>query len=188
MRPSILDVLSTFFFSFLQISGTLTLERLIETEALVQADQQLNDRITRLLAQAVEQCGKPVAEIARLSKLKRDTLRRSLAGDRTISIGETVAILEAAGLRGEQALVLMLIAGEDFALARSGGRLAEFLDELFRRMPLEICSELGADVDELRPRWAVGTARLLARTLMQHVSELNRRGDAIGERLALPPT
>lgn len=149
------------------------------------AAHPLEIRITRLLAQAVEQSGKPVAEIARIAGLNRDTLRRSLSGDRNASLGEAVAILDAAGLSGEQALFLMLIAGGEFALARSGTPVGEFLELLFRRAPNEICNQLGQDVNELRPRWAGGTAALLARTLAQHVGELARRGDAIGERQTL---
>lgn len=149
------------------------------------ADHSLESRITRLLAQAVEQSGKPVAEIAQKAGLKRDTVRRSLSGNRNASLAEAVAILDAAGLPGEQAVFLMLIAGDEFALARSGSTLAEFLELLFRCAPNEICDQLGPDVNELRPRWAGGTAALLARTLAQHVGELARRGDAIGERQTL---
>lgn len=149
------------------------------------AAHSLEIRITRLLAQAVEQSGKPVAEIARTAGLKRDTVRRSLSGDRNASLAEAAAILDATGLPGEQALFLMLIVGDEFALAHSGTTLGEFLELLFRRAPNEICDQLDQDVNELRPRWAGGTAALLARTLAQHVGELARRGDAIGERQTL---
>lgn len=149
------------------------------------ADHPLDIRITRLLAQAVEQSGKPIAEIARAAGLKRDTVRRSLSGDRNASLAEAVAILDATGLPGEQALFLMLIVGNEFALAHSGTTLGEFLELLFRSAPNEICDQLDQDVNELRPRWAGGTAALLARTLAQHVGELARRGDAIGERQTL---
>lgn len=138
-----------------------------------------------MLAQAVEQSGKPVAEIARTAGLKRDTVRRSLSGDRNASLAEAAAILDATGLPGEQALFLMLIVGNEFALAHSGTTLGEFLELLFRSAPNEICDQLDQDVNELRPRWAGGTAALLARTLAQHVGELARRGDAIGERQTL---
>lgn len=149
------------------------------------ADHPLEIRIVRLLAQAVEQSGKPIAEIARVAGLKRDTVRRSLAGDRSTTLSEAAMILDAAGLVGEQALFLMLVAGDEFALAWAGGTLAQFLETLFRRVPREICDQLGDNVNELRPRWAGGTAALLARTLAHHVGELARRGDAIGERQTL---
>lgn len=148
-------------------------------------DHPLEIRIVRLLSQAVQQCGKPMAEIARLTGMKRDTVRRSLAGDRNATLSEAVMILDAAGLAGEQALFLMLVAGDEFVLEWAGGTLAEFLETLFRRVPSEICNQLGENVNELRPRWAGGTAALLARTLAQHVGELARRGDAIGERQTL---
>ena len=163
----------------------LAQERLMRNETSVHADHPLEIRIVRLLAQAVEQSGKPIAEIARVAGMKRDTVRRSLAGDRNATLSEAVMILDAAGLTGEQALFLMLVAGDEFSLAWAGGTLAEFLENLFRRVPGEICDQLGDNVHELRPRWAAGTAALLVRTLAQHVAELARRGDAIGERQTL---
>ena len=51
------------------------------------------------------------------------------------------------------------------------------------RAGVEIAEQLGEDMSELRPRWAKGTAKMLARTLSQHIADLNRRGDAIGDRL-----
>ena len=139
-------------------------------------------RITRLIGRAVKESGKSYSEIARLAGLKRDSLRRSLTGERPVTLDEVVLILEASDLAGEETLLLLLLVGEDFALARAGTGPAQFLGELFKRAPLEIVEQLGEDIDELRPRWAHGTAKLLARTLTQHIADLNRRGDAIGER------
>lgn len=62
---------------------------------------------------------------------------------------------------------------------------AEFLGKLFKGTIVEIVEQFVVDVDELRPRWTVGTAKLLACTLAQHIGEATRRGDAIGERHAL---
>ena len=70
------------------------------------------------------------------------------------------------------------------ASRRSGTSAARFLGELLRLAPAEIVAELGDGFDDLKPRWALGTAKMLARALSQHVAELNRRGDAIGERFA----
>lgn len=174
-----------FFLLSYTLHVALAQGRLIRNETAVHADHPLEIRIVRLLARAVDQSGKPIAEIARLAGLKRDTVRRSLAGDRNATLSEAVMILDAAGLAGEQALFLMLVAGDEFALAWASSTLAEFLETLFRRVPREICDQLGDNVNELRPRWAGGTAALLARTLAQHVGELARRGDAIGERQTL---
>jgi hypothetical protein len=144
----------------------------------------LQARISRLLQRAVTASGKPASEIARLSGMKRDSLRRSLSGERPFTIGEALAILDAANHAGEETLLLLLLAGEDFALAQGGTGPARFLGELFRRAPVEIIEQLGDNIEELRPRWANGTAKLLARTLNQHILDINRRGDSIAERFS----
>ena len=141
-------------------------------------------RVARLIERAVKESGKSHSEIARLAGIKRDSLRRSLSGGRPVTLHEVVMILEASDLAGEETLLLLLLVGEDFAFARSGTGPARFLGELFKRAPIEIVEQLGEDIDELRPRWANGTAKLLAKTLVQHIAELNLRGDAIGERFA----
>jgi antitoxin HigA-1 len=148
------------------------------------SNSDLPARVARLLERAVRDSGKSNSEIARLAGIKRDSLRRTLDGVRPATLGEAITILDASDLSGEETLLLLMLVGEDFALARSGSGAAQFLGELFKRAPIEIVEQLGADIDELRPRWANGTAKLLARTLSQHVAELNRRGDAIGERFA----
>lgn len=142
----------------------------------------LHARTARLLECAVAECGRSQSEIARRAGLKRDTLRRSLSGARAVTLPEVLAILDAAKLPGEQTLLFMLLAGEEFALERSGTSAAEFLVEFLRRVPLEVVEHLGDEFNELRPRWALGTAKMLARTLSQHVADLNRRGEAIGDR------
>ena len=142
----------------------------------------LPSRVARLIERAVTESGKSYSEIARVAGIKRDSLRRSLSVGRPVTLYEAVMILEACDLAGEETLLLLLLVGEDFALARSGTGAAQFLGELFKRAPLEIVQALGENIDELRPRWANGTAKLLARTLSQHIIDLNRRGDAIGER------
>lgn len=146
----------------------------------------LHLRIARLLTLAVHESGQSTAQIARKAELKWDTVRRTLDGKRAATVPEIVAILAAAGFQGDETLKLMLLVGEDFALSRSGSDVARFLGEFLQMVPAEIVEQLGDDVDELRPRWANGTAKMLAKALSQHIAELNRRGDAIGERLLRP--
>ena len=124
---------------------------------------------------------RPTAQIARRAQLKWDTVRRTLDGKRAATIPEIVAILEAAGYQGDETLRLMLLVDDNFALTHAGSDAARFICELLQKVPAEIVEHLGDDVGELRPRWANGTAKLLAKTLSQHVADLNRRGDAIGE-------
>lgn len=144
------------------------------------SDNDLPSRVARLISRAVKESGKSSSEIARVAGIKRDSLRRSLSGERPVTLDEAVMILEASEFASEETLLLLMLVGEDFALTRSGTGAAQFLGEFFRRAPLEIVEQLGEDIDELRPRWANGTAKLLARTLTQHIADLNRRGDAIG--------
>jgi transcriptional regulator with XRE-family HTH domain len=146
---------------------------------------ELPARVARLLQRAAKECGKSNSEIARIAGIKRDSLRRSLSGDRPVTLNEVMDILEATENAGEETLLMLLVVGEDFALEQGGTAPARFLGELLRRAPTEIIEQLGDSIDELRPRWAVGTAKLLARTLQQHVSELNRRGDSIAERFSI---
>ena len=136
--------------------------------------------MAKLLGQAVKESGQSLAEIARLARIKRDTLRRIINGTRAATILDATAILEAAGLAGEQSLILMLLTDPDVALLRSGTAAGAFMCELMRHLPHEIIEQLGDNLEDLRPRWALGTAKMFARILGQHVADLNRRGDAIG--------
>lgn len=140
-------------------------------------------RIARLLKASVESSGRSQSEIARRAGLKRDRLRRSMSGEREATLNEALAILQACGNPSDRTLVFLLLTGEEFALANARSGLGEFLGEFLRLAPIEIAGCLQSNVEELRPRWAKGTAQLVARTLLQHVNELTRRGDAIGERL-----
>lgn len=149
---------------------------------------ELHHRITRLLGLAVSESGQSTAQIARNSRIKWDTLRRTLDGKRRPTICEIVAILEAIGLRGDDTLRLMFVLDDDLVVTRAGSDAARFLSDLLQTVPSEIVEQLGDDMHELRPRWAKGTAKMLARTLSQHIIDLNRRGDAIGERYSSAPT
>ena len=150
------------------------------------SNPSLTENIQRLLTNAVIASDRTTSEIARRAGMKRDSLRRSLANDRPVTLDEVVRILDASGYTGEDTLMLALLVGNDFALTRSGTSSARFLGELLRLAPAEIVAELGEGFEDLKPRWALGTAKMLARALSQHVAELNRRGDAIGERFAAP--
>lgn len=146
------------------------------------ANLDLSARVVRLIERAVRDSGMPVAEVARESEMKRDSLRRTLAGKRIPTLSEVLRVLDACGLAAEDTLLLLILVGEEFALSQRGSATAHFLGELFKRAPAQIIDQLGELAGELRPRWANGTAKLLARTLEQHIMDLNRRGDAIAER------
>lgn len=142
----------------------------------------LHLRVAQLLELAVRDSGLSTAQVARRAQLKWDTVRRTLDGKRAATIPEIVAILNATGHSAEESFRLMLLVDGDFAVSRVGSDAARFIGELMEAVPTEIIEQLGEDISELRPRWAKGTAKMLARTLSQHIAELNRRGDAIGDR------
>ena len=147
----------------------------------------LHFRVAQLLELAVRESGLSTAQVARRAQLKWDTVRRTLDGKRAATIPEIVAILNATGHSAEDSFRLMLLVDADFAVSRAGSDAARFIGELMQAVPTEIIEQLGEDISELRPRWAKGTAKMLARTLSQHIVDLNRRGDAIGDRFNGPP-
>ena len=142
----------------------------------------LHLRVAQLLELAVRDSGLSTAQVARRAQLKWDTVRRTLDGKRAATIPEIVAILNATGHSAEESFRLMLLVDGDFAVSRVGSDAARFIGELMEAVPTEIIEQLGEDISELRPRWAKGTAKMRARTLSQHIAELNRRGDASGDR------
>lgn len=147
----------------------------------------LHLRVAQLLELAVRESGLSTAQVARRAQLKWDTVRRTLDGKRAATIPEIVAILNATGHSAEDSFRLMLLVDGDFAVSQAGSDAARFIGELMQAVPTEIIEQLGEDISELRPRWAKGTAKMLARTLSQHIVDLNRRGDAIGDRFNGPP-
>ncbi len=155
----------------------------LQNESIMNAETNaIPIKLARLLKSSVEGCGRSQSEIARRAGLKRDRLRRSMSGEREATLSEALAILQACGNPSARMLVFLLLTGEEFALTYARSGLGDFLDEFLRLVPLEIAESLASDSEELRPRWARGTAKLLARTLHHHVAELSRRGDAIGEQ------
>lgn len=180
-----LDVPYLFFLLSYRVRAALAATMDSDSDSISDLDSEaLAPRLVRLLGRVVSESGKGLSEIARLSQMKRDSLRRTLAGQRDASLSEVLRILDACDHRGEETLLMFILIGEDFAISQRGSDTAGFIGELFKRAPTEIVAQLGELATELRPRWAHGTARLLARTLEQHVSDLTRRGDAIGDRPA----
>lgn len=64
-------------------------------------------------------------------------------------------------------------------LGNERGRVAH---GIFAPRSLRSGEQLSDEIDELRPRWADGTGKLIARNFSQHVADLNCRGEAIGGR------
>jgi DNA-binding phage protein len=136
--------------------------------------------ITRLLAQAVTNSGRSRREVARGAGMHKDVLSRTLNGVREPTIGEALAILRAIDLAPEQTLALALTAGEDAAIELMQTELAQFVGDLFCQVPQAIADQLGERIAEIRPRWARGTAKRIARLLSDHIAELARHDAAFG--------
>jgi hypothetical protein len=105
---------------------------------------------------------------------------RTLNGVREPTIGEALAILRAIDLAPEQTLALALTAGEDAAIELMQTELAQFVGDLFCQVPQAIADQLGERIAEIRPRWARGTAKRIARLLSDHIAELARHDAAFG--------
>ena len=142
---------------------------------------QAHADIARLLDAAVRQSGKSHCEIARRTGMKRDSVRRSLLGERPVGLLEALQILDAAGQPANETLLLGLMGGVDLASEWLDCDATRFLGELFRQLPQDFTAQLGTELHEIRPRWALGAARLLTRTLGAHIAELAARDQAIGD-------
>jgi antitoxin HigA-1 len=138
-----------------------------------------NARLAWTLARAVEGSARPRYEIARSAGLHKETLLRTLRGEKPISIGQAASILRACEVPANVVMALALAGHEELAAEWMHSEMGSFLDEFFVALPGSLRDALGDRVNELKPRWAHGAARMLAKTLTQHVADLDRRGDAL---------
>ncbi len=128
--------------------------------------------LLRVLSHAVTACGLSRREIARRAGMNNDTLHRVLAGGRAITVAEALQILEGTGLSAEAGLLLALFASEDVTLAWMEGGTLGYLGELFRSVPGAFVLQLGDRPAEIKPRWGVGSAALVARSVSDHINDL----------------
>ena len=137
--------------------------------------------IARLLDAAVRTSRQSHCEIARRAGMKRDSVRRTLTGERPVGLIEALRILKAADQPAEETLLLALMGGAELAAEWLDCDATRFLGELFRQLPQDFAAQLSEELHEIRPRWALGAARLLTRTLGAHIAELAARDQAIGD-------
>ena len=137
--------------------------------------RQVDAAVSLQLAAAVARAGKPRRDIAREIGIHRDSLRGITSGEIAASFGLVTCALEACGT---PPVVGMLAAG---SVDRSLGRWVEdqpsgeFLERLILALPGELAATLGDRTYDLRPSWALGTARLIGRTLVKHVDDIAER-------------
>lgn len=137
--------------------------------------QPANQRLARTLAHAVERAGKPRHRIASDAGIHRETLLRITRGERPIGLDEAGRILEACNAFPRATMILALTGQEDLAREWMGSEMGEFLEGFLVSLPGELDAALGERIGDLRPRWAVGTSRLVAKTLAKHVDEYAER-------------
>jgi antitoxin HigA-1 len=138
-----------------------------------------NARLAWTLTRAVEGSPQPRYAIARRAGLHKETLLRTLRGEKPISIEQAARILKACDVPGNIVMALALTGHEKFAAEWMHSDMGSFLEEFFAALPGSLEEALGDELHDLKPRWATGAAKLLARTLKLHVADLNRRGDAL---------
>lgn len=131
--------------------------------------------LSSLLAATVSNSGKTRIEISRKTSIHKDALRRILTGERAATLAEASRILTACGVDPKLALVLFILTDADQALHWTDTEIGDFLGKFLAALPVAMTCELGSRMQEVRPRWATGTARRLARLLSDHIDDLERR-------------
>ena len=147
------------------------------------AEPLVRANLARLLLASVQASGRPRCEIAREAQIHKDALRRVLAGERSASLGESLRILAASGASPQAQLLLFLVSSADHAIDWLQSDLARFFEEFTGELPSALERVLGNQINEVKPRWAKGTAHRVARLLSDHIDELERRDVLLGEAL-----
>lgn len=140
--------------------------------------------LARLLTAAVEASGRAKCDVAADVGLHKDALRRVLQGDRAATMGEALRILEASRAAPRAHLLLFLVCGENQAIDWLQSELAQFFEEFSTEFPLALQRSLGDQVGDVKPRWAKGAANRVARLLSDHITELERKDQFLGNFFA----
>ncbi len=154
------------------------------TDMALLAEPQVRADLAKLLLAAVEASGRTRCAIAAEARIHKDALRRTLAGERSASLGEGLRILRAAGAAPHAHLLLFLGGSADHAITWLQTDLASFFEELVCELPHALVRVLGNQVHDVEPRWAKGTAHRVARLLSDHLEELQRKDALLGDVFA----
>ena len=125
--------------------------------------------LARTLARAIDGSSKPRRTI------HKDALLGVIRGTRAVTTDEALRLFSASGVPPKGILALALAGHEELASEWMHQDIGQFWDELFRALPATLAEALGEDLQEIRPRWAVGTSRLVAKLLAEHVREVINR-------------
>ena len=141
-----------------------------------------NLRLARALTCAVDGADKPRHRIAREVGMHKNTLLRVTRGERPIGLDEAERIFFACGVPARSVMVLVLTGHEDLAAKWMYHGMAEFLEEFMNTLPANLDEALGERIGDLRPRWATGTSRLVARMLAKHIEDFADRDLSFSDR------
>ncbi|PEQ10356.1 hypothetical protein B2G71_22765 [Novosphingobium sp. PC22D] len=132
-----------------------------------------NGRLAKLLALAVDRSRRSRREIAREVDMNKATFLKALRGERPISLDEAGQILAASDAPTRLPIVLALLdENDDLAERWLGDDAGTFLEHLIVSLPRSLEDAIGVRSDELNPRWALGTSRLVAKVLAKHIEEV----------------
>lgn len=131
--------------------------------------------LARTLARAIDGSSKARRTIARETGLHKDALLGVIRGTRPVTTEEALRLLSASGVPPKGVLALALAGHENLASEWMHQDMGQFWDELFTALPATIAEALGEDLQEIRPRWAVGTSRLVAKLLADHIRDVVNR-------------
>ncbi|MCP5394572.1 MAG: hypothetical protein H6919_11765 [Sphingomonadaceae bacterium] len=98
--------------------------------------------------------------------------------------GHKSVILEASRAAPRAHLLLFLVCGDDQAIDWLQSDLAKFFEEFSTEFPRALHRSLGENVGDVKPRWAKGTANRVSRMLSDHISELQRKDEFLGNFFA----
>lgn len=148
------------------------------------SEERTRAGLARLLAAAVGASGRARCDVAADAGLHKDALRRVLQGNRAATLGEALRILEASHAAPRAHLLLFLVCGSDQAIDWLQSDLADFFEEFSAEFPIALQRSLGDQVDYVKPRWAKGAANRVARLLSDHIIELERKDEFLGNSFA----
>jgi hypothetical protein len=137
----------------------------------------IDARLIGLLGSATRVSRRSQRQIAASAGINKDALARSLRGERRLGAAEVLQVLAVAGLPSRGALLLALVADEDQLDRWLGSEAAEFLDTLLASLPSALAIELGDNLPELRSKWGIAAARMIAKRIAEHIAEAARRDD-----------
>ena len=148
------------------------------------SEERIRLGLAHLLTAAVDGSGRAKCEVAADARLHKDALRRVLQGERSATLGEALRILEASRATPRAHLLLFLVCGEDQAIDWLQTDLAEFFEDFSAEFPIALQRSLGDQVGDVKPRWAKGAANRFAQLLADHIIELERKDEFLGNFFA----